>query len=177
MNKDDLKKFIDHRNYLINRLEADEIDKTEFIEMNAEYFKDGEHCPIKTIKTVDEGIFNYQYYNSKAKMSMLKSNELEFRNPRQSQKYYDDCFDFYYKKDRVTEEILELVKYKNVEAYFIKLNSQDLHGELFEILLLDHHRAILHSKCKRILNRLKKAGVFCEDCKKSAICEYINTKY
>jgi hypothetical protein len=169
--------FMARRDQLIDQLEANEISKAEYIEENYKQFVEGVQAPSIHIKTVEEGIVAYHYYNTKAKKMMIEGNELYYRDPYQAKKYHDGAHDQYVKKDAVTLAVIELMNYKGMEAYFVNLQSEDLNSHLYEIVLLDYHRVIFHSKDKRLLNRLKKNHVFSDELRPSKIDDYVNTKY
>jgi len=169
--------FIEKRDDYIDRLEAKELTKSEFIEVNYETFVEGVKPPTTQIKSVEEGIVAYQYYNTKAKKLMIDGNELYYRDPYQAKKFHDTAHDQYIQKDAVTMALVELMAYKEMEAYFVSLQSEELHEELFEIVLTGYQRVIFHSKDKRLLNRLRKNDVFSEQIRPSKIDDYVNTKY
>lgn len=108
---------------------------------------------------------------------MMMGNDCYYRDPYQAKDYHDTAHDQYIKKDAVTLAVVELMAYKDMEAYFVTLASEDLHEELFEIVLTAYKRVIFHSKDKRLLNRLKKNGVFSDELRASKIDDYVNTKY
>lgn len=172
-----LEDFILFRNQLIQRLDNHEIDKFEFIIRNYEYISKFEVSPYTEIKSVSEGAFAYQYFNSTAKYYLTKAFEIELRSPEKAYLLREKAFNNYEYKNNIIKKVLELIEYKNVEAFFIKMNSQALEGELFEIVLMDYEKMIFHTKDKMILNRLKKHGCFIDQVKESMISEYINKKY
>ena len=94
----------------------------------------------------------------------------------EKKEYLDSCNYFYSRKDRATLKVLELLEYKGVEAYFIKVRSKELRGKLFEIILTDYNM-ILHSTNELILKRLIEEEVFSEGSRKSLIDGYINQRY
>lgn len=165
------------RDLLIDQLEDKSISKIQYIEENYERFVEGVKPPSTQIKFVEEGIVAYHYYNTKAKKMMMMGNDCYYRDPYQAKDYHDTAHDQYIKKDTVTLAVVELMNYKDMEAYFVSLQSEDLHEELFEIVLTGYKRVIFHSKDKRLLNRLKKNGVFSDELRASKIDDYVNTKY
>lgn len=165
------------RDLLIDQLEDKSISKIQYIEENYERFVEGVKPPSTQIKSVEEGIVAYHYYNTKAKKMMMMGNDCYYRDPYQAKDYHDTAHDQYIKKDTVTLGVVELMDYKDMEAYFVTLASEDLHEELFEIVLTGYKRVIFHSKDKRLLNRLKKNGVFSDELRASKIDDYVNTKY
>lgn len=169
--------FMAERDILIDQLEEKAITKTTFIEDNYDQFVDGVKPPTTLIKSVEEGIIAYHYYNTKAKKLMMEGNECYYRDTYQAKQLHDLAHDQYLKKDTVTMALVELMNYSDMEAYFVTLQSEDLHKELFEIVLNNYRRVIFHSKDKRLLNRLRKNHVFSEELQASKIDDYVNTKY
>lgn len=165
------------RDLLIDQLEDKRINKIQYIEKNYDRFVDGVQAPSTQIKSVEEGIIAYHYYNTKAKKIMMMGNDCYYRDPHQAKEYHDTAHDQYIKKDTVTLALVELMAYKDMEAYFVTLASEDLNEALFEIVLTAYRRVIFHSKDKRLLNRLKKNGVFSDGVRASKIDDYVNTKY
>lgn len=160
---------------LIERLELGEIDKELFIIENNRLI--GEYSPRNfNVRSIEEGIVKYHYFNTKAKMLMLEADEVQYRDARRADSLRDNAYEYYVKKDKITLAMLELVKFKGVEAYFIKMNSRYLDGIIYEINFLEYKKVILHSKDKRILYKLKEAECFNSETKNSIICEYVNTK-
>jgi hypothetical protein len=159
-------------------MEVEAITKREYIEKNFEFFNKNKEVPIKKpIASVEEGLLNYQYFNTMAKYYLMLRDENEFKNPPKSRKYYNLGMDYYDKKDKVTKDLLEVCNYQGVAANFVNMHSQILNGSLYEIVLKNYDRAVLHSRDKQILTRLRSNGVFCEEIKKSVIDQYVNTKY
>ncbi|MBN2897395.1 MAG: hypothetical protein JXO44_01375 [Clostridia bacterium] len=165
------------RDALIDQLEAQTLSKTAFIEENYKCFVEGEKPPRTAVETVEEGIMAYHYYNTKAKQLIIEGNASCFRDPRHAKRCHDGAQEQYGKKDAVTTAIVALLDYKDMEAYFVNLHSEDLAQELYEIVLTTRHRVIFHSKDKRLLNRLRNHGVFSEEIQPSKIDTYVNSKY
>lgn len=59
--------YVKKRNELIDLLDEEKITKQEFISRNNVLINSFNLRPFTEIRTVNEGIFNYQYYNLKAK--------------------------------------------------------------------------------------------------------------
>lgn len=177
MKEEKLKAFISFRNKLIDQLDQGKINKFDFIRKNYEYISEYEVNPYGDIESVSAGAFAYQYFNSKAKYYLSKAFEIELKDPDKAYELRNIGFDNYEYKNNIIKKVLELIDYKNVEAFYIEMNSKALEGELFEIVLLDYEKMIFHTKDQLILNRLKKNNCFCEKIKESVIAEYINEKY
>jgi len=171
-NIDDL---CEKRKALIYALEQGQLDKELFIQENFKMIRDIKRVDMN-VESLDEGIVKYHYFNTRAKMKMMDADTLEFRDPRASEKLKQEAYSYYTKKEQITLQLLEFLKYHNITAYFINLNSRYLRGNVFEIVLGDTEYGILHSKDRKILHKLKTAGCFVETQKDSLIHTYVNTK-
>lgn len=160
---------------LIRALECGNLSKELFIEANYELIKDLKSTDYG-VSTVHEGIVKYHYFNTMAKKTMLEADIYEYRNPYEYRKLRESAYDFYLKKEKITLGLLETVNYQAVDAYFIQLRSQNLSGQIFEIVFKDLEKVILHSKDKKILHKLKTNGCFDETLRPSAIDDYVNTR-
>ncbi|MDP3386574.1 MAG: hypothetical protein Q8S24_05025 [Eubacteriales bacterium] len=172
-------KFFSNRDSLILQLMNGDITKKEYIENNYKYIVSSGFKPFERIDSVEKGMFNYQYYNMMAKYySMLAKSEWDKSKHFIYYKGYLDESNYYYnEKDKTTFRLLRFLEYKNVEAYFIKMESVKLKDVLYEILLKDFNYAVLHSKSLWVLNALKKENVFEDKIKKSVIDYYVNDIY
>ncbi|WP_407654218.1 DUF6648 family protein [Anaerococcus porci] len=177
--KNKLISFNTWRKESIDLLTNKRIGKNEFLEKNYEYLKKLDLKPFSNISSVMEAIYNYQYYNIMAK----RSNSLAFdihNNPKKK-KYYKNLINnrenFYHLKDIASLRLLELVEYSGIEAYYIKLRSKRLTGEIFEIVLKNHDKLILHSKSKNLLRKLVENNCFDSEIKESKIDSYVNKSY
>lgn len=172
-----LKKFAEKRIDFIDKLDLGQVTKEEFIEKNYDYIQTLNLGRLSyDVNSAEEGIFKYYYWNIIAKKNMLLANEYEYKNPSKSRRYKEDAFDSYSKKDIIILNMLECLKYKDVEGYFIEMDSKALNGTIYEINLSKLDKVILHSKSKKVLNKLINNGVFNEKVQKSQIDNYINTK-
>lgn len=170
-----LEKYFRYRQSLIDQYVKGDMTKREYLQANYEAVVYNDIKPFKNIDTVLKGLFNYQYYNARAKEKKQASTirDLSFDEKKE---YLDSCNYFYSRKDRATLKVLELLEYKGVEAYFIKVRSKELRGKLFEIILTDYNM-ILHSTNELILKRLIEEEVFSEGSRKSLIDGYVNRRY
>ena len=170
-----LEKYFRYRQSLIDQYVKGDMTKREYLQANYEAVVYNDIKPFKNIDTVLKGLFNYQYYNARGKEKKQASTirDLSFDEKKE---YLDSCNYFYSRKDRATLKVLELLEYKGVEAYFIKVRSKELRGKLFEIILTDYNM-ILHSTNELILKRLIEEEVFSEGSRKSLIDGYINQRY
>ncbi|MCK5763275.1 MAG: hypothetical protein KAH05_04070 [Clostridiales bacterium] len=172
-----LQEFEKHRDNLINQLENGIIDKTEFINGNYQFFNKSEMEPFAEITTVDEALYNYQYYNTLAKYGKMLAMELKYKDPFVAVEHRKKADKYYYLKERVTEKLIALYGDKPLKAYYIKVTSKSLKGKLFEIVFEDLDKVILHSKDVRIHNILVKMKKFDKKMQKSIIDDYINSLY
>ena len=170
-----LEKYFRYRQSLIDQYVKGDMTKREYLQANYEAVVYNDIKPFKNIDTVLKGLFNYQYYNARAKEKKQASTirDLSFDEKKE---YLDSCNYFYSRKDRATLKVLELLEYKGVEAYFIKVRSKELRGKLFEIILTDYNM-ILHSTNELILKRLIEEEALSEGSRKSLIDGYINQRY
>ena len=121
-------------------------------------------------------MYNYQYYNILAKYYNMKV--LEEIDKRKEDYFHRDMRNNYYnEKDKVTMDILKLLNFQDIEAYFIEMESDGLDDQIFEIVLLNYEKAVFHSKSFWLLKKLKEKNVFIREKKKSIINEYINERY
>ena len=142
-----LEKYFRYRQSLIDQYVKGDMTKREYLQANYEAVVYNDIKPFKNIDTVLKGLFNYQYYNARAKEKKQASTirDLSFDEKKE---YLESCNYFYSRKDRATLKVLELLEYKGVEASFIKVRSKALRGTLFEIILTDYNM-ILHSTNER----------------------------
>lgn len=178
-NTNDIKSFFENRDRLIVSHMNGEIDKKSFLELNYKYMIDNKIKPFTTIDSFEKGIYNYQFYNVMAKYYRMIVQEIKESGKSINfySKYLDDVKYYYDEKDKTTFRLLRFLKYKNVEAYFISMESSTLEGKLYEIVLKDYEFAVLHSQSEWILGALKKENVFLSHIKKSVIDYYVNQKY
>ena len=169
--------FENHRDFLIDKLETKEIDKAEFVVENYNFFIQSDLKPYKKISTIEEGLYNYQYYNTLAKYDKMKAKELKYTDPFVSVDFKKQGDKYYFEKERVTEKLIDLYGNNKIDAYYIQVTSKSLKGKLFEIVFVDLDRVILHSMDRKILRMLKNRKSFHKQIKKSIIDEYINSLY
>lgn len=177
--KDWFDNFIKARSHLIEEYESGAITKREFLFKNIDYFSGSNMRPFLYINHYEKGIFNYQYYNTLAKYYyMMARDERALGAERRrvnhclnlSRKYYD-------LKDQATLDILKLVEFEQVKAYFIETNSRRLKDRLYEIVILNKEEAVFHSKSEKLLEVLNENSTFIEGTHISVIENYINEGY
>lgn len=172
-----LKDFEKHRDMLINQLLSKEIDKTEFIKGNYNFFNEPGRDPYVNITNVDEGIYNYQYYNTFAKYDNMMAKELKYKDPFVAVEHRKRAEKYYFLKERVTERLIHLYGERSLKAYYISVASRSLKGKLFEIVFEELDKVILHSMDKNIHKSLIKMKKFDRKIQKSIIDDYINSLY
>ncbi|MDO5047416.1 MAG: hypothetical protein Q4D88_02565 [Anaerococcus sp.] len=174
-----LEEFEKWRKESIDLLDESKIDKDEFLRLNYDFFKKLNLKPFSQINTFSQAIFNYQYYNVMAKKCNFEAKA--YLNSKKKRKYYNklinDRENYYYLKDIATQRLLAILDYKNLESYYIDLKSKRLRGLIYEINILDEDRLILHSKNKKILEKLKENKVFSTKARLSLIDSYVNKSY
>ncbi len=176
--KDVLERFIAGRDRLIDALEACELDKSAYLEAQYQAILELGSVPRRgPLESIEEGLFNYQYYNVLAKRERIQSKDEEFRNPEASRKHRNQSDRHYALKDRETVKILELLNYEHVQSYFIETPARFLNGKLIEIIIDNNERAVFHTADEGIINRLVRAGVFAEGIRPSVIQAYIESDY
>ena len=171
--------FFEERDALIYQFTKGDISKKEFIEEHYFFIMRLNLKPFRKIDSFEKGIYNYQYYNAIAKYSKLRARDkkLAEKHPELIRGLLQDVKAAYRDKDDSVLKLLRFLKYKNVEAYFIKSKSEYLDNKLFEIVLYDYEGVIFHSIGGRLLEELKKEEVFYEVRRKSKIDDYVNKKY
>jgi uncharacterized protein DUF6648 len=172
-------RFFKHRDSLIIQYKNGDITKREFLQGNFDFVQKIRLKPFTKVDSYEKGIYNYQYYNVLAKYyNMLAAEIKNDENFVKQYKSYINKANYYYnEKDKATLRLLRFLEFQNVEAYFIKVESQYLKDKLYEIVLKDYEYAIFHSKSNWLIKILRENGVFIEKKKTSLIDGYINEKY
>ncbi len=173
-----LQKYFRYRQALIDQYLKGDMTKREYLQANYDAVIGNDFGPFTILDSVEKCLFNYQYYNALAKENRSISIHEEMELPLKRQ--YQSQSDYYYrKKDQATQKALELLDYRDVEAYFVKVKSRALKGKLFEIVC--HSAAmydmILHSTNDRLRQRLEEEGVFSQGSRVSLIDAYVNQRY
>lgn len=169
--------FVEKRNELIDLLDMGKLSKKDFISKNNSLIGTFNLRPFITIKTVNEGIFNYQYYNSKAKEFNILANKYKNKKQKKYNEYLNKCRNYYLQKDNTILKILELIDFKNVEAYYIDILSYRMRDNLYEIVLKDYEKMIFHTVNEKIKAKLVEHNVFNPVKKTSLIDSYVNEGY
>jgi len=180
MNKqacDLMDQFFKNRDELIDKYTSGRMSKTAYIEENYKFIMSLNMTPFSGQLDFKQCIYNYQYYNILAKYANLQAQECAIFDPKGSDSYKQDEFEYYKYKDQATLSLLELVNYESVEAYFMHMQSNRLDGKIFEVVFKDFHRAIFHSMNPKILKQLRDHRVFSPVYKDSVIHSYVNSVY
>ena len=172
-----LESFNNWRKDSIDLLTDKKIEKDEFLEENYQYLLKLDLKPFSNITTILEATYNYQYYNIMAKRSNLMAIQCNNKKKKKYKQEINNRENYYYLKDLATSRLLEIIEYKDIDAYFIKLKSKRLTGQIFEIYLKNYDKLILHSKNKELLKKLRDHNCFEEDIKVFRIDSYVNKSY
>ena len=172
MNK--IQKYFEYRQSLIEQYIMGDMTKSEYLERNFDAVLGLRREPFKYLDNIDKCLFNYQFFNAHAKEAKMLASSTG--NLKAKAQYLKEV-DFYYaKKDAATLKTLELIDFKGVNAYFIKVRSKHMKYKLFEIKLAEPN-TILHSMNEGVLSRLRSEGVFKDEIRISQADMYINQKY
>lgn len=169
--------FFKRRNELIKELSIRKIDKLSFLEKNYELIQNLNMKPLLNISSLEEGMYNYQYYNILAKF--FKQKSILYSNNKKKQKKYNENLmksnNYYAEKDKYLLKMIDFLDEKTTESYFIDMNSKRLNNSLFEIVVKDVDFAIFHSMNIEILQKLKEKNIFINEIRISKINDYVNT--
>lgn len=171
----EIEALCERRIELIGMLEEGLLTKESFILENFNLMSPYQQVSFE-IKSVEEGVIKYHYFNTLAKKMMLDADALEFKDARMSARLRENAYTNYLKKDKITLNMLELVDYKEIEAYFIHMKSKSLEGQIYEIRFNGYEKVVLHSKDRKILYKLKTANCFFDERLESVIDDYVNTR-
>lgn len=177
--RDRLASFIERRCVLIERLDAKQIDKDQFIQLNYDMISEEDMRPYLKVDQIDKALYNYHYYNILAKYHNHVA--IACRPDRRGRKRQKEAFhrrdNYYREKDKVIFCLLDLLRDEKIEAYPITIDSKRLNNALFEIVLPEREKCVLHSKDLKIRAWLKEHGVFDEMPRRSVIHDYVNRPY
>lgn len=178
MDKQQLIRFFQQRDRLIDDLEAGVLNKSAFLEAQYESVHGSGMKPSnRPIRSLMEGLYNYQYYNTLAKWERVQARICEFRDPAQARQHRIRMDKHYDSKDRETRRILEFYGLQGVEAFYIRVPSPRLEGQLLEIVLVNEHRVILHTADEGIRHWLQRDGVVKPGLQPSRIEAYVQSDY
>lgn len=168
-------RFIELRNKYIDLLDSKLISKSEFNHMNNEIFSKINLRPFSVLDSFEKALYNYNYYNSKAKICLEEYNRHKNSgNERKATLANNNKVNNYNLKDKA---IIAMIKYEdscNIKAYNIFVNSISLDEKIFEIYFINKERIILHTLNEDIKNILIKLNCFDDTKRESLISSYIN---
>lgn len=174
--KEKLNKFIELRNKYIDMLDNKIISKSEFNHLNNEIFSKINLRPFTVLDSFDKALYNYNYYNSKAKMYLEEYNKYKMNgNNKRAKLAYNNVQNNYYHKDISIEAMLKLENAKFINAYFVDIKSKRLNSKLYEIYFSNKERVILHTQNENIKKILIQMKCFESEKKDSLIKSYINS--
>ncbi len=194
MARDKFEQFLRHRQSLLYQYKMGDLTKNEFIEENYRTIEKLGIKPFKIVDNIKKSIYNYHYYNVLAKFHYRLSKDYP-----SGSKQWRHCIlqsnNYYFEKDKATMTLLNLLDYRNIDAYFVKVRSKKLKNKLFEIVIRDPdvlmeintlslryggmeaYDLVLHSKNPVILKSLRSNGVFRDEKIQSLADSYINQTY
>lgn len=173
--KHKLDKFIYLRNKYIDMLENKDITKYEFNHLNNQIFQNINLRPFTVLDSFEKALYNYNYYNSRAKICLEECNKYKnLGNHRKAKIADNNKINNYYHKDNSIISMLGFENQSDVKAYYVHMNSKNLAEQIFEIHFEKRDRVILHTKNKTIKDLLLKNNCFMNEVKESLISEYIN---
>ncbi len=162
---------------LIAQLESGKIDKETFIRSNVALYNGYDMALPQSLKSVDEGLFYYQYYNAMAKLCQLTFRDLMDVDLFEALEYRSRSSEHYRSKERITAMTLNVVADERIVAYYVQTDSRDLRNKLVEIVFCDRSKVILHSVDNAVIELLKKLNYLERGMRKSLIDDYINKPY
>jgi len=172
-------KLTQKKDSLIQQFLKGDLTKREFLIANFEFIQGMEKEPFSVVDSFEKGFFNYQYYNTLAKYYRMEAGKLK-SNPKYARIFneYVEKSNFYYsRKDKTVLKVLEVVEYKNIDAYYIKVKSEYLKNRLIEIVFKDYDHVIFHTRSLYLIQKLIDEDILSAVIKKSLIDLYINQKY
>lgn len=171
-----LETFLKKRAELIRALSSGGLDKTAFLEANEALVQGLNLKPFGQMKTYEEALFNYQYYNLLAKKAQKQVQDY-IKTGRKPSKHLVRVQGYYTAKDRATAAIIDMLPDEKIKAYALKTRSRRLNQRLIEIVAEEREYAIFHSMNAGIKKSLIERGCFEETCQDSKISDYVNAFY
>ncbi len=173
-----LEEFFNNRNKLIDELESGALSKKEFILENYMLIENLHMKPFQILNSIEKCLYNYQYYNVMAKYYRLKveGTGRGKRHRRLEEINKNKIRNYYIEKDKVILSLLKIIDRESIISYPVELLSNNLNN-LFEIVILDFERAVLHSINNEVKKELIGLNVYDEMPRKSIIDSYVNSGY
>lgn len=169
-----LRHAIVRRNALIDQLEAGLLTKRAFHQENYLLIESLQMKPYRCVETLQQGIYNYQYFNTMAKH---ETERLQHAHGRQRTRIMESVKNYYAQKDDTVRSLLMLQDKQCIRAYYVVTDSCLLRDRLIEIVFTDQEKVILHTLNRDILVLLDSWGVFSHETEISLIHSYINTGF
>ena len=120
--------FFKRRNELIKELSIRKIDKLSFLEKNYELIQNLNMKPLLNISSLEEGMYNYQYYNILAKF--FKQKSILYSNNKKKQKKYNENLmksnNYYAEKDKYLLKMIDFLDEKTTGGLKISEQSVNL---------------------------------------------------
>jgi hypothetical protein len=173
------KDFAQMRESLIFQYKKGDLNKKEYVRQSHDLLIHFEATPFNNVDSFDKAVFNYHYYNTMAKYTRMKAEELRKSGKHPDlYRHYIERKDHYYRlKDRMTWKAVSLLDFQDVEAYHIKVRSGFLKENLFEVVFRQYPTVVFHSRGQWLQSRLEEEGIFDHRTKRSVIESYVNEKY
>lgn len=170
-----LEKFIELRTKYIDMLDNKLITKAEFNHKNNEIFYIINLRPFTVLDSFNKALYNYNYYNSKAKLFLEEEKRLNNLNKKRCKIAQNNKKNCYYHKDISIMSMINLENSEYIEAYYINMHSKSLNKKIFEIYFKNKEKIILHTKNEKIKDLLISKNIFCFEDRVSLIENYINS--
>ncbi len=170
---DKLKQVLLERNRLIDQLDRCRMTKQEFHQANYQILQRWQMKPYPTIVSMEQGIYNYQYYNTMAKEYQRRATQVGAKGKPRIEQLIRNYFTL---KDECIHQMLSLTINEPVECYFINTESSLLRNRLLEIVYLNREKVILHTVNPRIIQKVKRMDLFIPEVRISRIHSYINAQ-
>ncbi len=167
----DYETFEKKRVSLISILEKGLIDKAEFLSKSFELFEGKMYTEPDFIKSIEEGVFYYFYFNTLAKMYMKKTKS----NKSNNNAYISN--EYYRIKEEILLKLIKLFSDDEILAYYVHTNSVKLTKKLVEIYIPSKEKLIFHTINPKTISILKNKNLLSLGLKKSLIESYVNKKY
>lgn len=171
--RDKLRRVLAERNRLIDKLDRRLLTKEEFHSENYRTLCRWQMKPYPVIRSLEEGIYNYQYYNTLAKEWQRRAGCAPEKNRT---RFVREIRNFFCMKDACILQMLQLDQNERIEAYFVHTASIGLRNRLLEIVYPDREKIVLHTLSPDILQTVQRMGVFTTIIRRSRIHDYINTR-
>lgn len=172
-----LLRFLEQRNDIIDQLDCCSLTKEEFLQENVRLLQVHNIRPFAVIQTFEQGMLNYQYYNTMAK---LEQREYECKRlmgrQREAQFHKNKRDNYYCEKDKSLMGLLVATAFLDVEAYYIEVHSKRLQGNILEIIVKSREKAVFHTMNAKIIEVLREMNCLSDHMRLSCIDSYVNER-